>query len=255
MGQQIVQGSQELAQLIKLRRIELSLTIEEAASRARVGTKSWSRYESGESIRKDKVKGVCKALNWSNIPEEFAPNNAIDLAEYQAHEAWSQYLCDSFGTTAAISFAIGSDILLDHINEDMQDLSRMPSSTHLGQIGTSFIMDSLPPQFFMHYNYEFLFELRAKVLQLREKARLNQQIIAHSVLEELILYLIVDQSSFLIEENDALHVDGWDEWIFDLFDDMDIVTFLYSDNYINDEHPFHFNQWAKHQFYCDENEA
>ena len=46
------------------------LTIEEAASRAGVGTKTWSRYEAGESIRVDKSKGICRALNWRAFPDE-----------------------------------------------------------------------------------------------------------------------------------------------------------------------------------------
>lgn len=47
MGQKSVKGSTELARAIKLRRNELGLTIEEAAARAGVGTKTWSRYEAG----------------------------------------------------------------------------------------------------------------------------------------------------------------------------------------------------------------
>ena len=53
MAQQTIQGNKALAKQIKQRRIELGLTIEEAASRAEVGTKTWCRYEAGESIRKD----------------------------------------------------------------------------------------------------------------------------------------------------------------------------------------------------------
>jgi transcriptional regulator with XRE-family HTH domain len=68
MGQVSVKGGLELGKAIKLRRNELNLTIEEAATKANIGTKTWSRYESGESIRKDKYKFVCKALNWQSLP-------------------------------------------------------------------------------------------------------------------------------------------------------------------------------------------
>ena len=51
MAQKTIQGNEFLAKQIKLRRKELGLTIEEAASRAGVGTKTWCRYEAGESIR------------------------------------------------------------------------------------------------------------------------------------------------------------------------------------------------------------
>ena len=57
---------------------------------------------------------------------------------------------------AAISFAVGSDILLDHINEDMSELASMPIQTHIGQLNVSWLVDSLPKQFLMHYNYDFL---------------------------------------------------------------------------------------------------
>ncbi|MEG2013135.1 MAG: helix-turn-helix transcriptional regulator, partial [Anaerovoracaceae bacterium] len=67
MAQKTIQGNEELARKIKFRRNELNLTIEEAAARAGVGTKTWSRYEAGESIRTDKCKGICKALNWRDF--------------------------------------------------------------------------------------------------------------------------------------------------------------------------------------------
>lgn len=64
MAQRTIKGNEILARQIKSRRGELGLTIEEAVSRAGVGTKTWCRYEAGESIRRDKCKGICKALNW-----------------------------------------------------------------------------------------------------------------------------------------------------------------------------------------------
>lgn len=78
---------QELARKIKLRRQELNLTIEEAASRAGVGTKTWCRYEAGGSIRQDKCKGICKALNWRDF--SYSTNNnkikASPVEEYKKH--------------------------------------------------------------------------------------------------------------------------------------------------------------------------
>ena len=69
MATKSIQGNTDIAKKIKMRRNELGLTIEEAAKRAGVGTKTWCRYEAGESIRQDKYKGVCKALNWINTVE------------------------------------------------------------------------------------------------------------------------------------------------------------------------------------------
>ena len=86
-------GNRMLAKQIKSRRKELNLTIEEAASRAGVGTKTWYRYEAGESIRMDKCKGICKALNWHTLPDqENEDDKLISIQEYKKHAAWSPYL-------------------------------------------------------------------------------------------------------------------------------------------------------------------
>ena len=104
MAQKTIQGSETLARQIKSRRNELGLTIEESASRAGVGTKTWSRYEAGESIRKDKCKGICKALNWHAFPDqEGGENKGISIQEYKKHEAWSRFLENTFGDRAAMA--------------------------------------------------------------------------------------------------------------------------------------------------------
>ena len=91
MAQKTIQGNEALARRIKLRRNELGLTIEEAASRAGVGTKTWSRYEAGESIRKDKCKGICKSLNWRWL-QDGEEDESISIQEYKNHKAWSRFL-------------------------------------------------------------------------------------------------------------------------------------------------------------------
>ena len=260
MAQKSIKGSLKLGEFIKLRRNELNLTIEEAASKAGVGTKTWSRYESGESIRKDKCRGVCKALSWHSFPEgeESNTNNTLDLDEYKNHKAWSSYIMENFGASAAISFVIGSDILHDNLQEDLEALSSMPRGSHVGEIDISWVAASLPPQFLMRYDYDFLYILLDTVNRFRSQAPMGNQIIAHSVIEELALYLIVEESRFLMEsiklnieeDDDVEDYDAWDEWIFDIFDDMDVVTFLYSDIYLDNDHTYHFNHWLERQFYC-----
>ena len=47
MSQKTLKGSPELAETIKRRRHELNLTIEEAASKAGVGSKTWCRCHNG----------------------------------------------------------------------------------------------------------------------------------------------------------------------------------------------------------------
>lgn len=257
MAQKSIKGSPELAEAIKRRRHELNLTIEEAATKAEIGTKTWCRYEAGESIRVDKYRGICKALNWHTLPSE-GPEDGVtfNFDKYRNHEAWSQIIRENFGDTAAISFVIGSDILLDYIKEELDALSTMPKGTHIGQLNISQLELSLPSQFLMSYDYDFLYKLQTTVIHLRRIAHRGNEFIAHSVIEELALYLIVEEAHFLMEsmapamESDGIEYDDdWDDWIFQLFDDNDLVISLYSDCWIENEHPYHFCQWTKEQFY------
>lgn len=259
MAQRSIQGNQELAKNIKHRRNELNLTIEEAASRAGVGTKTWSRYEAGESIRRDKCRGICKALNWRDFPDGESDAEKKSLVEeYRNHEAWSQFLADNYGFGAATAFAIGSDILLEHINQDQSDLASMPSGSHIGQLSTSFISEELPPQFLMRYDYDFLYNMKCVLLQLRSTAKHGMSITAHSILEELIIFLCNEEARALIEIGagadgfiDDDYLDNSEDWVFDMFGDMDIITFLYSNMYLAEDHPFHFEYWNDQQFYMD----
>ncbi|MBQ8209620.1 MAG: helix-turn-helix transcriptional regulator [Clostridia bacterium] len=259
MRQKTIKGTTKLGESIKSRRQELGLTIEEAATKAGVGTKSWCRYESGESIRNDKAKGICKALNWNTFPDESDTDEfKFDFEKYKKHKAWSQYLCDEFGEAAAISFAIGSDIVLEHIEEDLRELSTMPIGSHLGQIPISMMRDSLPEQFLMRYNYDFLYQLRSTVINIRAIARSGNYFLAHSVLQELVIYMFMQESVFLMDcmfvDMENYGVSGLDmveDWAFEIFDDMDIVTNLYSNMYLTEENIYHFNHWAASQFHMD----
>lgn len=254
MAQKAISGNINLAEKIKLRRNELHLTIEEAAQRAGVGTKTWSRYEAGESIRQDKCKGVCKALNWLRLPIEKEEEDSFDLADYRNHEAWSDYLKDNFGEIAALSFAIGSDLLLDYIKEDLEELSQLPKGTHIGQLGVSYLHSLLPPQFLMNYDYEFLYVMKMSLIRLRKYAKWGNAIVAHSVLDEVILKLVAEESEFLINSNENLELDrDWNEWVYDVFGDADIDMFLYSDIYLSAGNSYHFSHWLEEQFYNEEN--
>lgn len=257
MGAKIVKGSAELGSKIRLRRNELGFTIEEAADKAGVGTKTWSRYEAGGSIRRDKVVSVCKALNWHMLPEEEEKYYDFDIREYKQREVWPQALADSLGDAAAISFVIGSDILLDNVEQDLNELSCKPKGTHVGELEISWLKDSLPEQFLMKYDYDFVYYLRSILVQYRNQAVNEKCFIAHTVMEELVLYLIMKESEFMMEgiitelqpDDEGLYCD-WNSWPFDIFDDMDVVTFLYSDWYLTKDDPYHFENWRKEQFYC-----
>ena len=148
MSGRIIKGSLELGAKIKRRRNELGFTIEEAAAKAGVGTKTWSRYESGESIRRDKIMNICKVLNWNKLPEQEENEIGFNLNEYKSNELWPKALADDLGEAAAISFVIGSEILLDNIQQDLDTLSCKPKGTHIGELDISWLKDSLPLQFF-----------------------------------------------------------------------------------------------------------
>lgn len=156
-----------------------------------------------------------------------------------------------------MSFAAGSDILLDQIQEDMRALASMPAGTHLGQLDISLLEDSLPEQFLMQYTYEFLYRMKCTLLGMRWRAQEGASMVAHSVLEELVLYCCSKEASFLIELSGGVRgsgeydADEAEDWVFDLFDDADIVTFLYSDLYVDEDHPYHFSHWTQHQFFTN----
>lgn len=111
MSQRSIPGSRDLGKTIKERRIELDLTIEEAADRAGVGIKTRCRYEAGESIRHDKAKGVCKALNWRGLPSSQGINDtSLDINEYRMNKYWSKMLEERFGATAAAFLSSGATV-------------------------------------------------------------------------------------------------------------------------------------------------
>lgn len=259
MAPKTIQSNEKLAKQLRLRRNELGLTIEEAAARAGVGTKTWSRYEAGASIRADKCRGICKAMNWRAFPNDQAGQEQRSLMEEcRDHVAWSQFLADNYGERAALSFAAGSDILLDHIEQDLSDLASMPADSHIGQLGSSMISDMFPPQFLTRYDHEFLYQIKCTLLLLRERIKMGMPLVAHSILEELLIYLCAKEAEALLELGEGLPDDGDNdtygdptEWVFDLFDDQDILTFLYSDMYLHEDHPFHFCRWDIQQFYMD----
>lgn len=129
------------------------------------GTKTWSRYEAGESIRKDKCKRISKALNWRNFPNDESDGKKTTLVEeYADNKAWSRFLADNYGSRAAMAFAAGSEMLFDYIDQDLSDLASMPRGSHVGQLNTSFINGEHPSQFPTQYDYEFLYQMRCTLL-------------------------------------------------------------------------------------------
>ena len=86
---------------------------------------------------------------------------------------------------------------------------------------------------------------------MRRRAKNGLPMTAHSVMEELLIYLCNEEASALIELSGGLCVmeDGdvadFGDWVFDLFGDMDIISSLYSNVYLDSDHPYHFSHWSE----------
>ena len=109
----------------------------------------------------------------------------------------------------------------------------------------------------MQYDYLFLYQMKCTLRKMRRCAKNGLTMTAHSVMEELLLYLCYEEASVLVELSGGIsgledEDDGdFEEWVFDLFDDMDIISFLYSDVYLDSDDLYHFSRWGDQQFYTD----
>ena len=246
-----IPNNQVMAKKITPRRNELNLTIEEAATKANVGIKTWCRYETGGAIRQDKYKGVCRALNWMDLADDGVGENIFTgVLRTKNHEAWSVYIENMFGEEAAAAFAIGSDILLDYVEDELNKLASLPKGSHIGQNPLSYLAHMLPEQFLMEYDYEFLYGFKQQLIKMRACAGNGSKLIAHSVLEEILIYLIVNEARYVLEIDEISIKSDFKDWAFDFFEDMDVVTYLYSDMYVEEEDVYHFKYWMKRQFHC-----
>ncbi|MGY3517728.1 helix-turn-helix domain-containing protein [Micromonospora sp. PTRAS2] len=249
-------GSAELAAAIRERRVALNLSIEEAAAKAGVGAKSWSRYESGGAIRQDKARGVCRALGWSKLPgDEKNPDHPADdwLREVDhSHRAWSEALGDLYGKACATTFAVGSDVIGDQLADDLGALTDQPRGTHLGQLAASWLDGELPPQFLPRYDYEFIYGLKAAVSRLRNRFA-HGDLVAHTVLEELALYLIFGYAEVLADMETTVfddETDDWRDWLAGILGDLDVEFLLFTSGVmLTPDAAYHFDNWDKPQFY------
>lgn len=249
-----------LADSIKDRRLELGMTIEEAANKANVGTKTWSRYEAGESIRSDKLRGVLKALRWSKFPDDESIGDYESyLEEYKAHSCWSDTIAINYGDLAAISFCIGTDLLYDDIRMDIEEISTMPKNTHIGELTCSCLMGFLPEIYLMEYNYEFLFKLMRTFQNLKERAVSGDVFKAHNVAEEILMGIIIEEARIYIEElgaetnfNNLEDYNGWKDWQYELLEDDDVDLCFYSDVYFTPPSEYQFSNWFENIFFIND---
>lgn len=240
-----IEGSINLGDQIKTRRKELGLTISEAAQRAGVGIKTWCRYEAGESIRLDKAKGVCKALNWKSFPNEGYFNDRLKETErFKNDGIWSNYIEEEFGEDAAFAFSCGCELLEDDIYRDMIELAKMVRYSHVGQIDFSFLADYMPPQFLTMYDYEFLYYMKYRLHIIMIRACKNKSFKTELVIDELLVYMAIEEAELTMEEY-GIERNCYKDWIYDLFGDMDIVTCWYSNIYLPKDHIYHFDHWKE----------
>lgn len=181
-------------------------------------------------------------------------DTTLTVKDYRSHEAWSASLEEHFGSWAALSFAFGSDFLLNEIEDDLNELRIQPAGTHLGQVESS-LACLLPQQFLTSYDYDFLWLMRCELINMQKRAGSGASMEAHSVLEELLIYLCNGETVAYIESTDASVLYDRkceiknNDWLYDLFDDCDIVTCLYSDIWLPEDNTYHFAHWGEKKFY------
>ena len=208
-----------------------------------------SRNKPNESEKTIEEENTMKSTTKNNSQDD----TTLAVKDYRDHEAWSAFLEKHFGCWAALSFAFGSDFLLEEIEQDLNELKSMPAGTHLGQVISS-LAGILPQQFLTSYDYNVLWQMRCELINMRKRAGLGAHMEARSVLEELIIYLCCDETVGYIESMDANVIFDRkiekvnDDWIYDLFDDSDIITFLYSDIWLPEDHTYHFSHWGEKEF-------
>jgi hypothetical protein len=103
------------------------------------------------------------------------------------------------------------------LTDDLKALAKEPRGTHLGQLAASWFDGFLPPQFLPRYD---------SVGRLRSRFT-HGDLVAHTVLEELALYIIFEQA------------------------DVEFLLFT-SGMVLTPDFSYHFDHWDKRQFYVDD---
>lgn len=257
--------------LIRSRREALGLTIEQAAEKAGVGSRTWSRYEAGAPIAEDKVSGVCKALGWEwlmSATDDVQPKSSYDHRKNR--DGWSSDVAERFGDNCAASLAIGFQNLLWRVKADIKLLKSQPKGTHIGQLRASMTADILPEQFLMNYDYEFILGLKADVVRVMNYAEGTRSFHAYSAIDAIIVYMACKlgyesfkEGTYQLQPMTA--VDGTpmseDEQLYHLgtlssalIGSDDVETELYQeDSFIRDtSSPFFFSNWQNVSFFQEE---
>lgn len=268
MTPRTVTGSARLGELIRKRRDELGLTIEEAARAGGVGSESWRRYEGGGSIRQDKVRGICKALRWRTLPavddvgeESVDADRRLNVELADAVNQHASWMVDAIGADGVLVLSYGLEISLDQIRMDLDELARRPRGAHLGEIPGSLLLDDLPEQWVTRYDYEFVYRFRCTIERLRLRAVHDLGWdgtggYVRSVADDIALYVVMETGAGavgLVHEETEMEIEyDWLDWYYQLNGEDDrTVPALYSSLpylkadalYIRERSDLHFDRW------------
>ncbi len=270
-----IANNEYIAKNIRERRQGLNLSIEAASRIANISTKTWCRYEAGEPIRTDKANGVAKALMYpsfeafldfiDDIPmEETVPEStpASFIRNQKNNYYWSKYLETTCGDLETALLTKGINILLSTIEPILLDLREMPIGTHIGQF-PNILSQWLPMQFITRYDYEFIYLLKYKTNYIMERLESGRAFYCRSVMDEIVVYASyllaksqlkfkhTDQKLFFVKTDEPATIEEV------LFEDDFISCYLYRDllmnnsYYLEEDHPYHFNNWNKRQFFTN----
>ena len=249
--------SQELKETVISNRQRLAMSVEDASRRAGIAPKTWTRYEEDGKLPIHMIPRVCKAIDMQSLPslsdtELHLPSNDNSRLTNLCH--WSQYIDETFGEKAALSYAIGSTILISNLDLALQELKVLPKGTHVAELDASLLSRILPSQFAMEYDYEFLSAFRSRLLYIVRKLHSKDAFSVHTVLDELILHIILQLSIPIIacwNPTEPTELDeDWNVWKTSLCnDDDDLESFLYTDYmWLSAERTYHFSHWLKPAF-------
>jgi transcriptional regulator with XRE-family HTH domain len=253
-----VQVSPEQGSLIRTRREALGQTIEQAANVAGVGSETWRRYELGQPIRSDKLRGVCRALRVTHL-EALIQEPAGGSRSFDPDHIWTladpskvaKGIREGWGDQLAAALDLGHDLLGDQLRQDIDELAGRPRGTHLGEI-VSWVGDFLPARWLMRYDYEFCWRLHATLTalwhRLRQPGYDGNPYLIRCPADYLVLHLMLEQAMSAVEMT-TTPIDKGDlaEFLYELADEDDeTLTILFSDSI----HPapneaWHPDRWFK----------
>ena len=73
--------------------------------------------------------------------------------------------------------------------QDLESLSHKARRTHIGELDDSWLKDSLPPQFLVLYDYDFLYYFRYIVMLYRLQASSGTCFSAHTVIILVLIFI------------------------------------------------------------------